>query len=267
MGLILKMGLLVMGILSSSAYGKENEFVRFQVGSFIMGSPEKQVMVTLTHSFAIATTEVTQKQWFEVMEKNPSYFSKSEYCDDHRTIDGVGMCPEHPVESVSWSDVQEFIKKLNEREGNVGCGGEEHFYEMPKGCYRLPTEAEWEYVASEGMKEMLYSSGDLDDYRWCRNNSGNRTHRVGSKKADSKGMRDIYGNVWEWVQDGYLEELQGGKNPLPTESTTHRGIRGGAWNLDGKHLHPANRNFDDGSMNLVGFRLVRAEGGPERLRP
>ena len=96
-----------------------------------MGSPsgetgrdndETQHQVTLTKGFYMQTTEVTQGQWMAVMGNNPSYFKN---CGN-----------DCPVEQVSWNDVQEFIRRLNQKEGG--------------SSYRLPTEAEWEYAARAG---------------------------------------------------------------------------------------------------------------------
>ncbi|MCP4113069.1 MAG: formylglycine-generating enzyme family protein, partial [Desulfobacteraceae bacterium] len=96
------------------------EFAYIPPGTFIMGSPEdepgrrdneKQHQVTITKGFYMQTTQVTQGQWKAVMGNNPSYFQSGD---------------DYPVENVSWNGVQEFIKKLNEKEG---------------AAYRLPTEA------------------------------------------------------------------------------------------------------------------------------
>ena len=251
------------------------EFVRFEADSFVMGSPESepgrdtdetQVSVTLTHPFAIMTKEVTQRQWYEVMNNNPSRFSKGQYCTNHMIIDnGIEMCPEHPVEKVSWGDVQEFIRKLNEMEGNVGCGDERNYYSMPSGCYRLPTEAEWEYVARAGT-QTPYSFGHsdgLDKYGRYRRNSNKQTHRVGTMAANKKGLHDVHGNVWEWTQDWYHEELTEGSDPLHTTPPTgYRVIRGGSWTDLAQHTRSANRYSinPDYWYHHVGFRLVRSEG-------
>ncbi len=106
-------------------------FIYIKPGTFIMGSPtneknrdndEMQHKVTLTDGFHMQTTEVTQGQWKSVMGSNPSFFKS---CGD-----------DCPVESVSWTDTQKFIQKLNKIEG--------------VNRYRLPTEAEWEYAARAG---------------------------------------------------------------------------------------------------------------------
>ena len=84
------------------------------------------------------------------MGYNPSRFKSKENCpEDYLEINGAALCPNHPVETVSWNDAQEFIKKLNE--GNNGY------------AYRLPTEAEWEYAARGGT-QTAYSFGDDTGY-------------------------------------------------------------------------------------------------------
>ncbi|MCY4513034.1 MAG: SUMF1/EgtB/PvdO family nonheme iron enzyme, partial [Bdellovibrionales bacterium] len=90
-------------------------FRKIPAGEFLMG--ENQKPVEITRSFEMMATEVTQSQWFSVMRDNPSYFKNLGDCDNHKRVEAergrVRMCPDHPVERVSYNDVQEFIKKLN----------------------------------------------------------------------------------------------------------------------------------------------------------
>ena len=243
-------------------------FQRIARGSFTMGSPssesnrgsdEGQKEVTISKSFDIMTTEVTQMQWFLVMGTNPSRFKKPEHCDNHININGEGLCPSNPVERVSWNDVQTYIKKLNDSLGLSGCNGTPS---DSKGCYRLPTEAEWEFAA-RGKATTAYSFGNssssLGSYAWYSSNSDSKTHSVGLKRANPYGLYDVHGNVWEWVQDNYKNGLTGGTNPLHTSSGSLRVIRGGSWGSYARYLRSANRFFDipDYRFTGVGFRLVR----------
>ena len=218
----------------------EMTFVLVPAGSFDMGTEsgeddERPVRpVTISEAFYLSRFEVTQAQWFAVMESDPSQFT-----DD----------PNRPVESVSWEDAQAFIAKLNATE--------------PGATYRLPTEAEWEYAARAG-STAAYAFGDdaaqLDPYAWYADNAGNITHPVGEKQPNAWGVHAMHGGVWEWVQDRY--------GPYPSAAAAEsaspppgnrRVIRGGSWLSPAEdcraasrsHAHPAFRGAH------VGFRLVR----------
>ena len=186
------------------------DFVLIPEGSYMMGSndgydDEKPVhQVKISRPFYLGKYPVTQAQWQTVMGNNPSHFKGAS----------------RPVEQVSWNEVQEFITKLNELEG---C----------EGCYRLPTEAEWEYAARAGTTT-AYSFGDdvgqLGNYAWYGDNSNGETHSVGEKGANLWGLYDMHGNVWEWVQDWYGNYPEGPlTDPTGPESGSYRVVRGGSW--------------------------------------
>lgn len=225
----------------------EMTFVLIPAGSFTMGSEsgdadEQPVRsVTITQPFYIGQFEVTQAQWFAVMESDTSQFS-----DD----------PQRPVENVSWEDAQEFISRLNLTQPSAT--------ELPGATYRLPTEAEWEYAARAG-STTAYAFGDdaaqLDTYAWYVDNAGNTTHPIGEKQPNAWGVHAMHGGVWEWVQDRY--------GPYPSEDADEsvgpppgirRVLRGGSWLSPAEdcraasrsHAHPAFRG------SHVGFRLVSA---------
>jgi formylglycine-generating enzyme required for sulfatase activity len=152
--------------------------------------------ITISKPFLIGEFEITQKQWEAVMGKNPSAFK-----DEN-----------HPVDSVSWDEVQKFIEKLNDKNG---------------ARYRLPTEAEWEYCCrasstnlfGSGTNDVTITSESLDDFAWFRKNSENRTHPIGEKKPNAWGLYDMHGNVWEWCQDWYASDYYAKapeKDPLNT---------------------------------------------------
>ena len=243
-------------------------FKRIEADSFFMGSPryekdrdrdEKQVEVAISRPFEIMTTEVTQMMWYTVMKKNPSSFKTPKDCDNHLEIDEEDLCPDRPISGVSWSDVQVYIQKRNEEEGIKGCRGDSW---DSKGCYRLPTEAEWEYVARGGT-ETAYSFGDdssvLNDYAWYGENSGYKTHPVGLKRPNPYGLYDVHGNVNEWVQDAYAESLPGGFDPF-VDFGTYRVSRGGSclhYNPIGLRSAFRFRDLPNERGHIVGFRLVR----------
>ena len=248
-------------------YLVQTAFVPVKAGTFYMGSPlsekdqdEDELLhqVTLTKDFEIGSTEVTQLQWVVVMGSNPSHFKEESYCpESYMEINGVSLCSDFPVESVSWNAVKEYISAYNKR-------AKDNF------TYRLPTETEWEFAARAGTSTAYSfgnSSSELTDYAWFSENSGEQTRAVATKKPNPLGIYDVHGNVWEWVEDWY-------DGPYPNSSVTNprslnprglisifsRIIRGGSWRSDKAHyLRSANRNGGkpDLHWSRVGFRLVR----------
>jgi formylglycine-generating enzyme required for sulfatase activity len=218
------------------------KFVYISPGTFMMGSPsseadregdERQHRVTLTKGYYLQTTEVTQGQWQAVMGDNPSRFkSCGENC---------------PVENVSWDDIQEFIKKLNQRDS--------HYQ------YRLPTEAEWEYAARTG-SESRFCFGDSDEtlkeYAWFRDNSGGKTHPVSAKRPNDWGLYDMHGNVWEWCRDRYDGYPSGSvTDPQGPPSGADRVLRGGSWSNNAGYCRSADRwGTPDYRNGNGGFRLA-----------
>ena len=223
--------------------GSRIEFARIPAGEFQMGSEngdpdEKPVhRVRITKAFEIGRFEVTQAQWGKVMGGSPSYFKG----------------PDKPMESLSWEDVQGFLRKLNA--ANDGYH------------YRLPTEAEWEYAARAGSTA---DGTDLDSIAWHQGNANNETHVVGTKRANAWGLYDTIGNVWELCQDwydaNYYRNSPEADPPGPASGQT-RVVRGGAWfgppnSLRASYrerLAPADWGF------RVGFRLVREGGASDVL--
>ncbi|NGZ07727.1 MAG: SUMF1/EgtB/PvdO family nonheme iron enzyme [Magnetococcales bacterium] len=210
-------------------------FRQIPAGTFTMGGEgHTPHQVTISRSFYMQVTEITQGQWRDVMGNNPSYFSS---CGD--------TCP---VEQVSWDDLQTFITRLNAR-------GE--------GTYRLPTEAEWEYAARAGTTT-AYSFGEsesnLGNYGWYDGNSSNQTHPVAQKLPNPWGLYDMHGNVWEWVLDWYGSfESSAVTDPQGPSSGSYRVFRGGGWYFNPVSLRSAGRaDYDPGlHYGHIGARLVR----------
>ena len=224
------------------------KFVYCPPGTFMMGSPESepghsseespQHRVNLTRGFFMQVTEVTQGQWKAVMGTNPSHYKD---CGD-----------ECPLERVTWYDVQEFLKRLNELENTTR--------------YRLPTEAEWEYACRAGSTTAYYwGKGDgIGDYAWYSENSGGTTHPVARKLPNAWGLYDMSGNVWEWCSDiydvGYYASAPPENDPPgpgPDAGSGHVS-RGGSWCFEASMLRSALR-FGlpaDYSESNLGFRVV-----------
>lgn len=210
-------------------------------GKFLMGSPESeegrqedegQVRVVLSKGFWMGKTQVTQAQWQAVMGNNPSWFKGAN----------------RPVECVSWRDTQEFLERINLLIGNT-IGDR----------MALPTEAQWEYAARAGQTG-VYAGGGLDEVAWYSENSGGETHPVGTKKANAWGLHDMSGNVLEWCQNRFNDELPSGTNPSGPDSGTSRVYRGGSWGNDADYCRVADRNgyaAPTSTDSLIGFRVVR----------
>jgi formylglycine-generating enzyme required for sulfatase activity len=222
----------------------EIEMVFVEGGTFTMGNvserdgagtyyydDEKPAHMVTVSSFSIGKYEVTQAQWKAILKSNPSYF------------EGDNL----PVENVSWDDVQTFISRLNEATGKN---------------YRLPTEAEWEYAARGSNQSQAYKysgSNNIGDVAWYYNNSGDKTHPVGKKRANELGLYDMSGNVREWCQDWYGSYSQSQQNnPTGPFYGSNRIGRGGSWNYNevGCRIAARGSNASDYSYHNLGFRLV-----------
>jgi formylglycine-generating enzyme required for sulfatase activity len=237
------------------------KFVPLPKGTYFMrpGVGEVEKKAELKAAFAIAIQTVTQGQWQELMGNNSSYFSRegggSDKVKDIKDED----LKQFPVESISWNDAQEFIKKLNQKEKGKGYH------------YRLPTQAEWEYACRGGAmtrEECSYGfyfdkpTNDLSSTQanfigeapYGKGQKGpnlGRTTKVGSYTPNQLGLYDMHGNVWQMCED--LAD--------PKEKT--RIARGGSWGNDGGfcQAHYWITVAPTARQNFVGFRLVRV---PER---
>ena len=231
-------------------------------------------------SFYMKATEVTQKEWREVMGSNPSYFKG----DDR------------PVESVSWFDAVKYCNALSKKEGRTPVyriNGESVTANWSADGYRLPTEAEWEYAARGGTTTAIYTGSltirglnnapALDAISWYGGNSGYKypysegydssgwsekqynhnkagTRKVGQKRPNPYGLYDMLGNVWEWCWDWYGDYSSGSQiDPGGPSSGVYRVSRGGSWDYYGRLLRSANRgSYSPGnSTDRLGFRPVR----------
>ena len=219
--------------------GVKMEFVRIRAGKFTMGDEGEKSMheVTLTKGYWMQTTETTQAQWEAVMGNNPSGFKGADL----------------PVDTVSWEDCQEFLKKLNEK-----------MKDQLKGKKAtLPTEAEWEYACRAGSTTKWCFGDDekkLGDYAWYDKNSDQKTHPVGQKKPNAWGLFDMHGNVWEWCEDWYGERYPSETVTDPTGPAKgdYRVLRGGGWVGDDYLTRSSNRKGGDPTYRdrNVGLRPV-----------
>jgi formylglycine-generating enzyme required for sulfatase activity len=247
------------------------EFVLIPAGTFLMGSStgrgdERPVReITISKPFYLGKYEVTQEQWVEIMGSNPSHFTGASNGEGGLAMAGkqiggffrrlggeqpearaLKMDPQRPVEMVSWVQVQEFIQRLNAKEGHRK--------------YRLPTEAEWEYAARAGTANFGNDDAQLARHAWCAPNAGRTTHRVGELPSNPWGLYDMHGNVWEWLSDRYgLYTGGAATDPQGAAIGAIRVLRGGAANQPTILCRSAARFRvgEQGRNPFIGFRLAR----------
>ena len=246
-------------------------------GCFRMGSPSSEPCrqltetahkVTLSHHFEIGQTEVTQAQFVALMGFNPSYFKH----------------PQKPVELVSWNDAAAYCNALSSKwskpqcyscKGKNDCVVAEVYSNGAKGIYgcsgyRLPTEAEWEYAGRAGTTTAYFSGAGstctnvepvLDKIGWYARNAGKMTREVAGKQPNGWGLYDISGNVWEWVNDRWTQELGSSHavDPVGPSGGLMRVVRGGSWGTGAGDTRTASRDAarPERSYESDGFRVAR----------
>ena len=217
------------------------ELIYIEGGAFMMGDQEsewkdeKPAHPVSISPFYLGKYPVKQEQWEAILGKNPSEFKGER----------------KPVEMVSWDDItNEFLPAIKDRTGNE---------------FRLPTEAEWEFAARGGIRNMgyIYSGSDqLDQVGWYTENSGNETHSVGQLMANELGLFDMSGNVWEWCEDDWHENYdhapKDGKAWVDNPRASKRVLRGGGCWGDAVFCRSANRDREYAIVpeRHLGFRLA-----------
>ncbi len=211
-------------------------------GKFVMGSPDDeegrwddegpQHEVRIEPGFWMFETPCTQELWEAVMGSNPSGFRG----------------PTRPVDSVSWDEVQDFLKRIGE---------------LVSGLWlELPSEERWEYACRAGSTAARY--GNVDEIGWYRANSSSESHPVAEKSHNAWGLYDMLGNVWEWCADLYRPYGAG-----EGKASAVRGLRGGSWFSDAGFVRAACRNWYVPGSRLggIGFRCaeLRSPGPADRV--
>jgi formylglycine-generating enzyme required for sulfatase activity len=192
--------------------------------------------VEMPRAYDIGRHEVTQGQWKKVMGANPSVFPLDKSRPD---------ADEYPVDSVTWEQAQDFVRRLNALENTT--------------AYRLPTEFEWEYAAR---------GGATDDIAWTKIREQahmglgryKETGAVGRLQPNPWGLYDTLGNVWEWVQDFYNEKLFA--DPRPPRSGKVHVLKGSGFLGDVKNATYLTHDAGPANGFDVGFRIVRAAKQP-----
>ncbi|SFV51137.1 serine/threonine kinase [hydrothermal vent metagenome] len=230
----------------------EPKMVHIRGGSFMMGSDDGDRNEKPVH-------EVTIDYDFEIGKYPVTFEEYDYYCQEtgeaKSSDNGFGR-GKHPAINVSWNDAKNYAKWLSEKTGKN---------------YRLPTEAEWEFVARAGTTTKWSfgdNENDLKEYALYDINSSFKTHQVGVKKENQWGVFDMYGNVWEWCEDDYVNSYKiTPKNEIAHKEKSgfllkvldKKVLRGGSWcNLAYVccsayrfSSHPYSRGID------IGFRLLR----------
>ena len=291
------------------------EMIPISGGTFTMGSPESEAdrsadegpMVTIkVEPFWMGKHEVTWEEYERYMSLDEAFknlhrkgirkiteeneidgvTAPSELYDPDFTYD-AGEGPRQPAATMTQFAAKQYTKWLSLIDGSF---------------YRLPTEAEWEYACRAGTTTAYYfgdSADDLDDHAWHLDNGDDERHEVGQLKPNPWGLYDMYGNVAEWVLDGYSEdgyseqvELETSKakaGPLTIDEAWRRAkkvyprvVRGGSFELEANHCRSAARFashdkdwsiedpnfpkspwwFTDTPGLGVGFRLIRPLNPP-----
>jgi len=237
--------------LDMQGEGIQYEFVQIPAGSFMMGgyhgeADERPVHNVMLSAFYMGEYEVTQKQWFDVMQTRPWQGMKF-----------VEEGDDYPAVNVSWYEALEMIKKLNRNSGRN---------------YRLPSEAEWEYACSAGRKSAFsfrrFQIG-LNPTAWYYDNAFRKNerypHRVGLKQPNKWGLFDVLGNVNEWCSDWYAADYYHNsplENPQGPAYGEYRVTRGGDWARTAYFLRWSARGYysPHSKNSCLGFRLAMDAG-------
>ncbi|MBX3293975.1 MAG: formylglycine-generating enzyme family protein [Acidobacteria bacterium] len=266
------------------------EFVSIPSGEFMMGSDDSDIdlacaatknikgcksfwtdgerpkhKVNIGSGILMMRFEVTQAQWKEVMGSSIDQqrdkwgrYSRSLFfikIEGKYKLNGVG--PDIPMYWVSWSEVNEFVRRMNDRNDGLN--------------YTLPSEAEWEYACRAGSSETLYSFGNIITRKdantvWNDGRYLDTIVKVGSYRPNAFGLFDMVGNVGEWTADMYFDNYEGHPSD-GSPNLSKRGkmfgenvrvIRGGGYSSSPFNARCARRvwNFENKGFADTGFRLV-----------
>jgi formylglycine-generating enzyme required for sulfatase activity len=227
--------------------------VRVAVGTFNMGalsgfSDETPIhQVKLTRDLIVFKNEVSRELWNHVTDT--LVIDKSEFS--------------FPQDSITWLMAVSFCNKMSEVYGLdkvYEINGPNVNFNYDANGWRLPTEAEWEYICRAGTEEDFSGSGNIDEMGYFDSNSGLSSHKSGEKLENQFGLNDVHGNLWEWCWDNYEEtyySVSPEENPTGPLTGGRHVIRGGSYQDGFNFARSSNRSTNKVDYNSIGLRLVR----------
>lgn len=251
-------------IVGENSALKDSSLVFVKGGTFKMGSivgekDEQPVHRVKISDFFIGKYEVTNSEFVELLNEKGNQYN------DHALwikLEGKWRdlkCRIYEKDSVFYVEKGYENYPVN----FVNWYGADAYCKWRGG--RLPTEAEWEYVAKDlgkhGRASRKPSDGPIDDFAWSSVNSNNNTHKIGTKKPNALGIYDMQGNLYEWCDDWYDVNYYAKskrKNPVNKIKSDYKVMRGGSWANDATMLRTTNRNAIKPKINKIniGFRIA-----------
>jgi formylglycine-generating enzyme required for sulfatase activity len=261
---------LLLTLLTSHSQSKNPllQMATIDGGSFMMGSKDdnqiaetdeqKQHKVVI-NTFSINKFEVTVWEWKDYCKKTKKKMPATP---------AWGWNDNNPINNITWVEAIQYCNWLSKQDGlkpAYAIAGPNITCDFAANGYRLPTEAEWEFVAKGGKKSKGYAysgSNKIDDVAWHLKNSQKKPHVVGTKMPNELGIFDMNGNVWEWCWDWYNKDyykIEDTNNPTGPARGENKTVRGGSWDSQLNYLRNSNRvsTPPQKTHEFYGFRIAR----------